>query len=271
MAALGGYAVLLPSEILVAGRNGHPVDFMPLRGGRLVVVEELAEGRALASKQCKILAGTPEITARNLYQAPVTFRAQHSPFINTNHLPILDEADHGTRRRFQMVPFDTRYIKSEAERVSPSDRIGDPTLKSRLRGREQQQAVLAWIVQGAVRYAEMGKTLPPPPEAVKARTREWVHEIDPLQVYIEDHLTFDPDAVISCADLLEHFNQCTGEGWKNWGAETFSQRFRGHNLVLPHKVTKSRARASQITNQPPGRLPGSRQGQVRVWRGVRWV
>ncbi len=83
-------------------------------------------------------------------------------FITTNYLPRVDEFDWETWRRLAMVDFPFRYRKPHEELETPTDRAGDPGLRHRLRqgggGRGRQEAVLAWLVEGAKQWYKPDRT-----------------------------------------------------------------------------------------------------------------
>lgn len=226
---LGTYATLMPDSVLVASASrDHPTEMMTLRGARLAFVEELPQGRDLDVARMKKIVGTDEITARLMQRDFVTFPATHTLLINTNYLPRVSETDHGTWRRLVLLEWPFTFRRNDEEVAGPLDRLGDRTLKPRLRKKAQQSAVLAWIVDGARMYAEAGRTLPPPPEAVQQATAAWRDDSDPLGQFIESEYVADPAGVVSCDEMLRQFN--AHNSGTDWGAQLFAERLRGHHV-----------------------------------------
>jgi phage/plasmid-associated DNA primase len=88
-------------------------------------------------------------------------------FVTTNYELRVDENDHGTWRRLVRVPFPYRFG------TAPGDLPADPGLRLRIReGRDgQHEAVLAWIVAGALQWAAAGEIMPTaPPSRAAAKS-----------------------------------------------------------------------------------------------------
>jgi hypothetical protein len=80
-----------------------------------------------------------------------------SLFVTTNYIPVVNETDHGTWRRFALVVFPFTFRKPAEPLSGPTDRRGDPGLKARLRGgaacvpsRREAHSGLAWRFGGRV-------------------------------------------------------------------------------------------------------------------------
>jgi putative DNA primase/helicase len=160
--ALGtDYAVTLPDRVLLGRIGDHPTELMTLRGARLGLMEEFPELGHLNVKRLKDLLGTGEISARYCGKDSVTWKPSHTPFVTTNYLPRVDESDDGTWRRLVLLEFPYRYCRAD-EVKTEFDRVGDPSLRERLRRGEdgQHEAVLAWLVAGGVKWYRNGKRMP---------------------------------------------------------------------------------------------------------------
>jgi DNA-directed RNA polymerase specialized sigma24 family protein len=128
--------------VLLANPGDHPTELMDLRGARFALIEETPEARKLDVQRMKKITGTAEITARRIAQNPVTFTATHSLFVTSNHRPMVDQTDGGTWRRLALVRFPFTFRGQSA----------DPGLRDRIkRNMNVRRAVLAWIVEGAMR------------------------------------------------------------------------------------------------------------------------
>ena len=167
--ALGEYAQGLLPTMLGGRRAEHPTEFMDLLGARLAFVEETNEGHRLDMAKLKKYVGTEQITARRMRKDSVSFNPTHTLVVTTNYRPVVTDTDHGTWRRLKMVPFpqDLRHPGLPA----------DPALRTRLlTGTRQREAVLAWVIDGAMAWAADGYRLPPEPESVRQATQGWREE-----------------------------------------------------------------------------------------------
>jgi P4 family phage/plasmid primase-like protien len=272
-AVLGDYFLLVSHRALLASPDAHPTELMDFRGVRLALLEETPEERSLSVTRLKQLVGTPQITARKIRQDSVTFNATHSLFLSTNYLPVVKETDHGTWRRLALLKFPYTFRKPGAPLEGPDDREGDPGLRERLRGGsgDRREAVLAWLVAGAVKWYAADRVMPPLPERVEADTRGWRAESDLIVAYFDEQLTFDAGRHISTVDLFKDFTKwVTERGHHQWTDRTFAARFSGHDevsrRVAKRKVRKGPARSTRH----PGFGGDMGPETYAAWVGIRF-
>ena len=172
--ALGDYVYDVPHRALLGASDQVPTEVASFQGVRLALLEELPEERRLSTMALKQLVGTPTITARRLYRDPVTFPASHTLFVSTNYLPQVNETDTGTWRRLACLRFPYQFTMMSAQ-AAEVGRAGDPTLRERLvQGIDgQQEAALAWLVDGAREWYERERIMPDLPSRVADDTRTW--------------------------------------------------------------------------------------------------
>ena len=278
-ASLGEHYVQ-PSERAVAPPPGaHPTELMTFRGARVAVIEELPEGVTLASKRIKDLSGgQSEITARGICKDDTTFPVTHTLFVTTNHLPRVTATDHGTWRRLKRVPFPYTFrIRGEENLRNDFDKWGDPDLETRMTqdaGGGRREAVLAWVVEGAMRWYAGGKRLPQPPASVRDATEEWRRGVDTVGQFFEDQLVLDPHSHVMSSELYEAF--CAwlgGAGAATWNDQTFIARLTEH-CVLGEQLERRRLRHNKLTHQTLSRrwsmVQTTPPGRYFAWLGVRF-
>lgn len=277
--ALGDYYHQAPSRLLIGSQNGaHTADLADLRGTRFVAIEETPESGRLDVVLLKSLAGTPRVSARKLYQDPVSFPATHTVFLNTNYTPIVGETDEGTWRRLLLVVFPYTFT---AEPAHDLDLPGDPHLRDRMTGDDQRRAALAWLVSGARAWYDHGRTFDPPPAMVVSDTAEWRDRVDNVATFWQDHLDPDPDSFVWAGDLIWFFNNYMRQhGNAGISDLTFWRRFAHHAMTTDQLVSKRRVsvgpgqrlRLSRPTGKldPFARLPGIPEGQIWAWVGLKF-
>lgn len=280
--ALGTFAGPVPEKVMV-GRpgDGTPTEMMELRGKRLVVMEEMPQGAPLGTKRLKDVAGTATINARPLYGEVVTWQATHTMFVTSNHRPHVTETDHGTWRRLQMVAFPYRFVSGSAE-LKPGERRGDPELRHHFRT-VPDEAVLAWLVEGARRWYALGMRTPEAPEAIVKATDAWRNLTDDVMQFVQERFVFDPEGAVLAGDVWEAFDAwAKTHNKRGWSQNTYADRFEEHPLLREHGVHHVRQRAdSLVVSLPPylvGPGPTLRDphreakvtGKQRLWRGMRW-
>ncbi|BCT76928.1 phage protein [Sinomonas cyclohexanicum] len=170
--ALGDYGTVVDPAMLMAGdRSGGP-EMMTLLGARLVIGSETEEGRKLDAATMKRLTGGDTLTARRLYQEPVTWAPTHQLVYVTNHLPQVKGNDPAVWRRLRIVPFDVVIPDSEK----------DGKLPERLQ--LAADAILTWAIEGWFDYEDRGGM--DEPENVLNATDKYQTESDAVKRFTND-------------------------------------------------------------------------------------
>lgn len=279
--SLGSFAGPVPEKVMLAKPGESVPEMMELRGKRLVVLEEMPQGGRLSTKRLKDVAGTATLDGRPLYGKTVVWDATHTMFVTSNHRPPVTETDHGTWRRLQMIVFPYRFVRTAT--LKRGEKRGDPALRHHFRT-VPEQAVLAWLVEGARRWYALGMRTPDPaPDAIVQATDAWRLLADDVMQFAEEHLVFDKTGVVLANDLWATFDawakQHNKQGWSN---NTYADRFEEHPMFKDHGVHRSRTRVDALDVSRPRHLvgPGPHQrtadgdapvvGKQRIWAGLRW-
>jgi P4 family phage/plasmid primase-like protien len=150
--ALGSaqYAWALDSNVLALGDRvsaSEEYHMAELRGRRMIWVDELPESERIKENQVKKLTGSGTIQGRSPGERPIQFTSQGKLWISTNHRPII--TDDAMWRRIRPIPLTNKPEKP------------DVTLKPYLADPEGAlPAVLAWAVEGAVKYLSSSQSDP---------------------------------------------------------------------------------------------------------------
>lgn len=273
MRALGDYATPVPDRVLLANPGDHPTELMTLRGARLAVIEETPEARRLSVKRLKDALGTDPMSARYIAKDSVSWHPTHSLFLSSNYTPAVDETDHGTWRRLALVKFPYTYRAPGAPLVGDLDKHGDPNLRDRLkRGAQGQlEAVLAWLVDGALCWYGDRQTLPPAPATVAADTHAWRAEADLVLAFMADTLEVDPGRHVRRTDLYAAFTEwAASHGHAKWSDKTFSARFGQHDSVTGAGIHDARPYRSDPGLSVRDGVGGHVPDRFRAWKGVRF-
>jgi putative DNA primase/helicase len=239
------YAVTLPDRVLLANTGDHPTELMTLWGARLAFMEELPD-QHLNIKRLKDTHGTGRMSARYCGKDNVEWDPTHSIFVTTNHLPRIDEPEHAVWRRLAMAVFPYRYRKANEPIEGPMDRRGDGGLRGRLRNprsKRQHEAVLAWLIEGAVKWYQNNQEMPDPPAVVEAAKETWRVQVDVLLRYIAEELIPDPTHHIAGVNIYQHCAQwLAANGYTVWADQTFAARFGEHPRIQAKGITKKQVR-----------------------------
>jgi putative DNA primase/helicase len=145
---LGDYACVVDiNTFLASGRQNHQEDIADMRGSRLVSAHEPPLKGRYQEGLIKTLSGGDRIPARRLYEHRIQFYPHHKLWITTNRSPLVDPTDGACWARLHILPFDVSWADSP-----------DTTLKEALY--EEREGILAWAVEGCLKWQELG--LQPP-------------------------------------------------------------------------------------------------------------
>ncbi len=234
--AAGDYSRTADFETFTLRRDaGIRNDIAALAGRRLVLAIETEEGRRLAEGLVKSLTGRDTISARFLYGEYFEFRPQFKLILAANDPPKVRHQDEAIWRRIVRLPF---------EHTVPAARR-DPGLKERLTTVPANlMAILAWIVEGCLRWQESGLI---EPERVRTATMAYREDQDPLLEFIEECCELGPDYRISTRSLRGAYERfCEAEGYEHpLGPKRFADAL---------KMTRCEA---------------ERTPEERLWRGIR--
>lgn len=189
-----------PSTFLAQHREGPRPDIADLKGCRFLSALETAEGDRLDEATVKALCGGDAIRARHLYARAFTFQPQFTPWLATNHRPIVRGQDYALWRRLKLVPFDVLF---EGDRQ-------DPTLKAQLR--DELPGLLTWAIEGCQWWQSDGLGQP---KEVTAATDAYKSEMDVTGDYLSE-----------CCELGLTFTEAAGDIYKSYVAWCEGNRYR---------------------------------------------
>lgn len=169
----GSYTIKLPAHVLMHSQlQGHPTELAQLRGKRLAVSSEIEEGQHWAESRIKELTGDETLTARFMRQDFFEFRQGQKHLVVGNHKPRLRGGDAAIARRFVLVPFPAKFAGDKR----------DPNMLAKLR--DESEAVLAWAIEGAIKWYASGLAIP---GSVTAASQAYMEENDDLSAWIEEN------------------------------------------------------------------------------------
>ena len=176
---------------MASNTEEHPTEIARLRGARLVTATEVEEGRRWSEARLKKWTGGDRLEGRFMRQDYFVFETQFKLFIMGNHRPRLRTVDEAIRRRLHLVPFAVTI--PEAER--------DQKLSEKLRA--EAAGILAWAIQGAVKWHEKGLARP---SAVRVATDAYMKHEDTIAAFIDEKCVIDPQGSVHSSDLYQVYS-----------------------------------------------------------------
>lgn len=203
---LGDYADTVDIEVFLSSRNdGHggganaSPEIAKLAGVRAAMASETPLGRKMNEAKLKSITGRDDITARFLYGQQFTFSPVVKFVLSSNYLPaVRDSTDEGVRRRLVIAPL-----------MQNLDDVRDIHLKEKLQETEELAAVLAWCVDGCLKWQKEG--LGTPPRRFLQQMGAFYADSDALQQFIDDECYTGEKTRAKVKDFCERFQAWMGE------------------------------------------------------------
>ena len=231
------YGKVAVKDLLVASKfERHTTDLADLAGARIVIAEEVEDGKHLDEATVKKLTGGTRQKARFMRGDNFEFEQTFGIFLLVNHRPVIAGTDLGLWRRLRLVPW-TESIPLAEQR--PQDEMVAELMAD-------GSWMLRWMVAG---FADWQLNHHWVAEPVKAATAAYEAEQDVLSGFLRRRCTLNPHATVSVAELHGAYTADTvengDEGIEPLGKIAFSTRLKSRNL------TQTKGTAG-----------------VRVWRGI---
>jgi putative DNA primase/helicase len=198
---IGDYYQGIQIETLLANRfqsSSTQYDRARVKGARMVVSDEVPEGRKLNESHVKNLTGGDQIHARNPYEKPFSFEPTHTLWMYGNHKPVISGMDHGIWRRIYLIPF---IVTIPEDKQRPQEVMWKEF-------RRENSGILDWALEGWKDFQTNGLVVP---EAVREATSEYKSESDTLETFINENCIINSAFKIHTTKLFQLF--------KNWAKE----------------------------------------------------
>lgn len=224
---LGEYTGSIAIKILTTERQNSGPALATLRGKRLVVAGELEENQRLSVSTLKQLASTDKLVIEEKYHSPEEVKQTHTLILFTNHLPRVGSTDGGTWRRLTVVPF--------LSKVAPDKSILNYT---ETLTREAGEAILSWVVHGAVKFCANHFKIPLPAVVAEA-TREYQAREDWLSNFLAERCTRDPNGRVQSSELYaayREWSQGTGDYTRRLNDFSTAMEAAGFVKIAPKNI-----------------------------------
>ena len=167
-------------------------DIARLNGCRFVNISEPSQQMVLDSALLKTLTGRDKITARFLNQNEFEFYPIFKLFINTNHLPIIDDDTVFKSGRINVVTFDKHFKEAEQ----------DKELKDKLKADDVISGIFNWCLYGLENFIDEGLTIP---KEVEIATAEYEKENNKIAKFFKQELVKNSKKNVSCNDAYNKY------------------------------------------------------------------
>lgn len=201
-AAFGEYAITVRATLLARDPRGTGSDAerekARLPGARLALVNETGQADLWDDQRVKEITSRERVSARYLHQESFDFMPTHKLFIRGNHQPGAMDASDGFWRRMVLIGFIRQF--AESERI--------PDLDSRIIDTELP-GVLAWMVEGCVRWQREGLRVPP---GMSAAVEAYRRDTDLMGEWLRLHCINSPHAETPVSALFHSYERFLRDG-----------------------------------------------------------
>lgn len=194
--ALTGTAT--PGLLVEPKNERHPEEIAVLRGIRLLTAPELGEGHRLREDLVKQMTGGDALRGRFMHGSFFTFIPTMKIQVVTNHKPAIKGTDDGIWRRVLLLLWGAKFGSQEQVEQGKATHIKNPDLYKSIMGdfdskseptimdienKTELCGVLAWIVEGAIKWHQIGLS---PPQCVLASSADYKRDEDRIGGFIDD-------------------------------------------------------------------------------------
>lgn len=237
---LGTYAGAVDVKTITTSSfdKGIREDLANLRGLRFVYAEEPDRNAKLDTASIKKWTGGGEIKACYKYGHEFTYEPTFALWLNTNHMPKINETTTAIKERLRMFPFN--YTIPKEDRVDPIELV-------KYFIETEGPGIFNWLIEGLWKYQQTNKI--PFCNIVITASDRAILENDKLERCIHD------------IAVLDQFNHVTKKEWfiavGNWCSENEEEGYRSPR-ELTFAMTEKGFDGTQRTNTN------------RIWKGIRF-
>ncbi len=221
---LGDYASTASSSLILSQGNfpKQSYDLASLIGVRFVTIFETESGKKLDVELVKQLTGGDMVTARGVYEKPITFRPQMTLILSTNNKPTIEDVSPAIWARIKPLPFNVSFEGRE-----------DIDLESKLVA--ELPAILRWAVEGTRKWQERGLV---EPASVREAIREYKEEEDDLAEFLDSRTIRQAGATIKASKLYHEYTDWLDPDVKRAGDGLESRQF-GKEITKRYKSKRT--------------------------------
>ena len=246
-----GYALAMAPETLAQRKTKDTRqasgDIARLNGCRFLNASEPPKRMLFDAALLKTLLGRDTIVARNLMEKEFEFVPQFKLFINTNHLPRIQDDTLFTSGRINVLTFDRHFSEEEQ----------DPDLKNRLQKPENISGIFNWCLDGLRLFRETGLD---PPDEVRFATADYRENSDKIASFITECM--EKTGKNSAAGIVYHrfATWCSANGYGTDSKSSFFDELKTKGIFMDRGMvngvqTRNIIAGYELIDEPETELP----------------
>jgi putative DNA primase/helicase len=205
-------------------------DLAPLKPARVLFASESNKYETLNAGKIKSLTGGNEVRCAFKHRDHFSYRPQYKMWLVSNHPVNADVDDDALWYRVKVIEFPNSLAGHE-----------DKGLKLRMRQPESLEGVLAWAVEGAIKWHALGASGLATPDAVTASTQRHRDDLDFVGSWLAECTEPAPAHWVSSGEMYRSYRTwCVDNGveMKKQRSFTLSLKYKGY-LVNVQKWVNS--------------------------------
>ena len=217
---LGDYATVAPVELICKSdwqKNAEaPTSTLArLKGRRFVTMSESDTSGKLDEATIKQYTGGEEITARELYQASITFKPQFTMWLSCNDLPAVRDKSLFASDRVRVIEFNRHFTDSEQ----------DKSLKDYFESPEAMKGIFTWLVAGYFKYIRFGLSMS---DNMRMVVRQYEKDNDLVMQFLEEKCEL-AEGYIRAKSLYDTYKiWCKSNGYYVCSVKKFNAEVTAH-------------------------------------------
>ncbi len=190
---MGPYSYNLPFSAFDAkARSSISNDVAAMNGMRLITASETDESTKLNIARIKSISGEDKQAGRFLYHQLFNFDPTAKLILSFNYKPAIQDDSIACWDRIRLLTFPKSFIGSAR----------DSDLREKLKA--EAPGILAWAVEGCLKWQREGLGLP---STVQAATEEYRKRSNSLEAFLLECCTAKPGLSVSVSALWEEYEQ----------------------------------------------------------------
>lgn len=206
------------------GADTQNFDLAPLKPARILFASESNKYQALNPGKIKALTGGNEVYCAFKRRDHFSYRPQYKMWLVSNHPVNADVDDDALWGRVNVIEFPNSFIGKE-----------DTSLKLRMQQPEALRGVLAWAVEGAIKWYALGpKGLrPQTPAVVRDTTKRHRAEMDYVQAWLDECCEISPASWTANERIYQSYHDwCIGNGVEMKKVRSFILSLKGKGFIV---------------------------------------
>jgi len=218
---LGDYATVAPVELICKSNRQKNTEaptsvLARLKGRRFVTMSESDTSGKLDEATIKQYTGGEDITARELYQAAITFKPQFTMWLSCNDLPAVRDKSLFASDRVRVIEFNRHFTDAEQ----------DKNLKSFFESPEAMKGIFTWLVAGFFKYKRFGLAMP---DDMIMVIRQYEKDNDIVLQFLEEKCEQKEEAVSRAKTLYDNYKiWCKSNGYYVCSMKKFNAELTTH-------------------------------------------